>query len=115
MIVVLARQPAQARGGARAEHFDPVTAQPANHVEVDIELHSAAWHGRMIEPVDRAEQPLLFAVPQGKQNRTRRWRVDPLERSRKLQYARHAAGVIVGAVMNMSDGPVAILGRAVSD
>ena len=70
-VVGLKHRLPQAWGGACAVDLQPFTAEVANHVEVHRECDAAVCECRRLhaEEVIRAEQPLLFAVPKGKQDR----------------------------------------------
>lgn len=64
-VVLPAHQLPQAGAGARSEHDELRVAQAADHVGIDHDWDTLQGHGRMIDPVLRAEQAFLFAVPEG--------------------------------------------------
>ena len=63
----------------------------------------------------RAEQARLFAVPQREHHRPLRRLRQFCERIDDFEHARDAAGVVVGAVVNVTGRPVAVRRIAVAD
>ena len=64
----------------------------------------------------RAQQAVLLAVPEGEQNRSpRRASAAAHMASTISNKPGHAAGVVVGAVVDVADGAVAVAPRAVAD
>ncbi|MGC4005345.1 MAG: hypothetical protein QM811_20375 [Pirellulales bacterium] len=113
--VAVRDQPSPADRGARAVDLDLFVAQPTDHIEIDACLELSERDGRIFEPVFRAEQVDFFAVPKRDDERAFRRDRQRADRLDQFQHRGRAAGVVVGAVMDVTDRTVAVFSRAVAD
>jgi len=108
---------AEAHGRATSEDLDAVAPQSADHVEVHaehrIEVHERG--GSHPDEVPRSEQALLFAVPEGDEQRPPGTGRQHLQGLGKLQEPGDTGGVVIGAVVHEAEGAVAVAGVAVAD
>ena len=114
-VVFAAQQPPPTRAGARAEDGDVVVAKPADHVQVEGGHHVVQGNRGVRGPMLRAQQALLFGVPEGKQNRSFRRAGQPRKGLGKLQDGGCPAGIVVGAGVNGPRGIKAQAASAVAD
>ena len=64
--ILLGDEPPQAVARARAVDFNLFLSQPADHVHIEGNRHMIERHRRIAQPMSRAEEPLLLAVPKRK-------------------------------------------------
>ena len=115
--VGLERGHPQAVGRPRAVDLHPLAAQAADHVEVHREddLEGGQPRGPRPQEVVRTEQALFLAIPEGEEDRPPRpaWHV--LEGLGDLDQPGHSRGIVVGAVVDVAGGAVAVARVAVAD
>jgi hypothetical protein len=83
-----------------AEYLDRVISQASDHVEVGVEPNLRAG-GMRFEPVFRAEQALLLAIPECEGHAAAEGRT-AFQCLGNLQQTRHSAGVVIGSVMDLT-------------
>ena len=114
-VVVAAQQPPPSAAAPRADHNQVVIAEPPDHVQVQPGRHAIQRDRRMGDPMLRAQQPLLLPVPIGEKDRPLRRLGENRERLCQLEHGGRAAGVVVGAGMNLPVGIEAQAAAAVAD
>src|SRR5438034_1620940 len=106
--VRLTYQAPQARAGARADDLELSLFHPPDHVQIDVERHLRKGDCRPANPMPRAKKSSLLRVPAGEQNGPSGGSGKPLDRVEQLQQASHAAGIVIGAIVDIAERAEAV-------
>ena len=113
--ILLACQPPQAVTHPRADDDQMVAAEAADHVEIQHQGQAFRGQRRMVEPIAGAHEPFFFGVPESEKHAALGALAEKGQRPGQHQHAGSAAGIVVGAVVNIADGAEAVVAMAVAD